>query len=102
MTFDQFKQAFKAHNIEISSKALAFINKKYVVKDKGVLPYKDAMKLLNVNLKEEDPFSHPWVIWKVYESWELSDGVSIASSYMLSSVLSSKSKRFNIDGILKE
>jgi len=58
------------------------------------------MKFINIDLSQENPFLSEWIIRKTHVSRDVSDGKSIASSYMLSSVLSSKSKRFNIDGIL--
>ena len=43
-----------------------------------------------------------WVIRKKHSSKNTDDAQSIASSYMLTSCFSAASKRFNIDGILKE
>ena len=73
-----------------------------MVRDKSTLPFKDAMKHLNLNLQAENPMASEWVIRKKHKGKDLDDGQSIASSYMLSSVLSAASKRFNIDNIISE
>jgi len=33
-----------------------------MVKDKDVLLFKDAIKLINIDLSKENPFDHPWII----------------------------------------
>ena len=70
-----------------------------------MLLYKDALARLTWDLSKDQPLDHPWIIrttGKIKRSDGGNDALSIASSYLLTSVLSSKSKRINIDNIIDE
>ena len=67
-----------------------------------MLPYKEALWLINLNLSAVNPMEAPWEIRKQYVPREEGDAKSIASSYFLASVFSAKSKCTNIDRIIEE
>ncbi len=48
------------------------------------------MKLININLQSTHPFDSEWVIRKKHKKGDNFDNLSVASSYMLTSLLSSK------------
>ena len=103
LTTHEFEWILNKHSIVLSAAAKTFISQKYVIKDKQMLPYKDVLRMINIDLSKDNPFDHEWVIRKNKHKWrDPNDNMSVASSYMLSSVLSATSKRMNIDNILQE
>lgn len=70
-----------------------------------MMPYKEVLARLTCDLSKERPLEHPWVVRTTQRAKRLdggNDALSIASSYLFSSVLSSKSKRMHIDDIIEE
>lgn len=100
---EQFFRIFEENNVTIDSKARKFIEKRYLDKN-SMLPFKDVLSRLTWDLSKAKPLESPWVIRKQggNREGERDEILSIASSYFLTSVLSAKSKRMNIDNIIHE
>lgn len=105
ITQDEFFKIFHDNRVEIHPKAKSFIEKRYIAKFNNMLPYKEVLARLTCDLSKDRPLDHPWIIRTSSRIKRLdagNDAISVASSYLLTSVLSSKSKRMNIDNIIDE
>ena len=102
---EEFFKIFHDNNVEIHPKAKSFIEKRYIEKLNNMLPYKEVLARLTWDLSKDRPLDNPWVIRtsnKVKRLDAGNDAISIASSYLITSALSAKSKRMNIDNIIDE
>lgn len=102
---DDFYKIFEDNSVKIHKKAQEYIDKKYIPKGSNLLPFKDVISRLTIDLTKERPLENPWIIRGsriVRRTEGGNDVLSIASSYLKTSVLSSKSKRMNIDKIIEE
>ena len=102
---DQFYKIFNDNNVRIHEKSQRFIEKRFIQKGSNMVPFKEVLGRLSCDLSQERPLESPWVIRSSNQARRAGDNndiLSIASTYLKTSVLSSKSKRMNIDNIIEE
>ena len=95
-----FYSVLKDNGVVLDEDAKNLLQMKFVVKSNNTIPYWDALKLVNINLQATWPFDSAWVIWKKHKKGDNVETLSVASSYFLTSILSSK--WMNVDDILSE
>ena len=102
---EMFYKVFSNHNVEIHEKSKNYIHKRFVKKGSDLIPFKEVLSRLTWDLSKERPLESPWIIRSSKMIRKIGDGndlLSIASSYLQTSVLSANSKRLNIDKIIEE